>query len=190
MAALALGALVSPRLVCAQVPTANGETLFQSRCAVCHNGASDARAPAPEALRQRSAAAILEVLANGAMRVQGATLSGPERRAIAEYLGGTVLAGDPTGAARGRCETSSTFKLTQGAGWNGWGATPENTREQSASAAGLTVASVPQLKLKWAFGFPDATSAWAQPTVVGGWMFVGSQNGTIFAVDEKSGCIH
>src|ERR1700692_3969488 len=114
MAALALGALLSPRIVCAQPPTSNGERLFQSHCAGCHNGASEARAPAPEALRQRSAAAILEVLANGSMRIQGATLSGPERRAIAEYLGGTVLAGDPTGSASGRCGTSSTFKLTPG----------------------------------------------------------------------------
>src|SRR5258708_22527086 len=189
MAALALAALLSSRMVCAQVPTANGEMLLQSRCAVGHNGAAEARGPAPEALRQRSAAGILEVLANGSMRVQGATLSGPERRAIAEYLGGTVLAGDPTGAASGRCETSATFKLTPGPGWNGWGATPENTREQSASAAGLTAELVPRLKLKWAFGFPDATSAWAQPTVVGGWIFVGSQNGTVYALDERSGCI-
>ena len=146
MAALALGALVAARIACAQVPISSGETLFQSRCAECHSGAADARAPAPEDLRQRSAATILEVLANGAMRVQGATLSGPERRAIAEYLGGTVLAGDPTGATSGRCETSSTFKLMPGPAWNGWGATPENTREQSASAAGLTAASLPQLK--------------------------------------------
>lgn len=49
---------------------------------------------------------------------------------------------------------------------------------------------MPRLKLKWAFGFPDATSAWAQPTVVGGWLFVGSQNGSVYALDTKSGCIH
>jgi polyvinyl alcohol dehydrogenase (cytochrome) len=189
MAPLALGALLSPHLVRAQVPTSSGEMLFQSHCAGCHNGASEARAPARESLRQRSAAAILEVLANGSMRSQGATLSGPERRAIAEYLGGALLTGDPTGAATGRCETSSAFKLTSGSGWNGWGATPENTREQSASAAGLSATLLPRLKLKWAFGFPDATSAWAQPTVAGGWLFVGSQNGTVYGLDEKSGCI-
>src|SRR5580704_60579 len=187
-AALALGAIASARIVCAQVATPSGDSLFQNHCAECHNGASEARAPAPEVLRQRSAASILEVLATGAMRVQGATLSGPERRAIAEYLGGATLAGDPTGASRGRCESSSRF-LMSGPGWNGWGATTENRREQSAVAAGLNVALLPRLKLKWAFGFPDATSAWAQPAVVGGWIFVGSQNGTVYALDEKSGCI-
>ena len=188
-AALALGAIASARIVCAQVATPSGDSLFQNHCAECHNGASEARAPAPEVLRQRSAASILEVLATGAMRVQGATLSGPERRAIAEYLGGATLAGDPTGASHGRCESSSTFVMS-GPGWNGWGATPENRREQSAVAAGLDATLLPRLKLKWAFGFPDATSAWAQPAVVGGRLFVGSQNGSVYALDARSGCIH
>src|SRR5580700_2580971 len=155
-AALALGAIASARIVCAQVATPSGDSLFQNHCAECHNGASEARAPAEEVLRQRSAAAILEVLANGSMRIQGATLSGPERRAIAEYLGGATLTGDPTGASRGRCELHSTFQMT-GPSWNGWGATLENRREQSDAAAALNSALVPRLKLKWAFGFPDAT---------------------------------
>jgi len=188
MAAFALVAIASARIVCGQVATSSGEMLFQNHCAACHNGAADSRAPAPDVLRQRSAAAILEVLANGPMRIQGATLSGPERRAIAEYLGGATLAGDPTGASRGRCESSSRYLMSD-AGWNGWGATTENRREQSAVAAGLNVALLPRLKLKWAFGFPDATSAWAQPTVVGGWVFIGSQNGSVYALDAKSGCI-
>jgi len=173
----------------AQTQTTNGEALFQGRCSGCHNGAPETRAPAPDVLRQRSAAAILEVLANGSMRVQGATLSGPERRAIAEYLAGAAVAGDPTGAATGRCEKPSKFMPAPGPAWNGWGATLANTRSQSAVAAGLTAQQLPQLKLKWAFGFPDATSAWAQPTVVGGWVFVGSQNGTVYALDAASGCI-
>ena len=124
------------------------------------------------------------------MRVQGAGLSGPERRAIAEYLGGANLPGDPTGAATGRCESRATFRLSARSAWNGWGVTPENTRFQTAAAAALDAASVPRLRLKWAFGFPDATSAWAQPTVIGGWVFVGSQNGSVYALDAKSGCIH
>jgi polyvinyl alcohol dehydrogenase (cytochrome) len=176
-------------VVHAQTPTANGEALFQGRCSGCHDGAPETRAPAPDVLRQRSPRAILEVLANGSMRVQGATLSGAERRAIAEYLAGTAIGGDPTGAASGRCEKPSKFTLAPDSAWNGWGGTLANTRAQSASAAGLTAQQLPQLKLKWAFGFPDATSAWAQPTVVGGWVFVGSQNGTVYALDATSGCI-
>ena len=54
----------------------------------------------------------------------------------------------------------------------------------------MTAADVPRLTLKWALGFPDATSAWAPPTIAGGRLFVGSQNGTVYALDAKSGCIH
>jgi len=176
-------------IVHAQTPTANGEALFHGRCSGCHSGAPETGAPAPDVLRQRSPQAILEVLANGSMRAQGASLSGAERRAVAEYLAGAPVGGDPTGAASGRCEKPSKFTLAPDSAWNGWGATLANTRAQTASAAGLTAQQLPQLNLKWAFGFPDATSAWAQPTVVGGWVFVGSQNGMVYALDATSGCI-
>ena len=189
IAVLALSVAALPCSVRAGDSPSTGELLFQGHCAGCHNGAAEARAPAPDALRQRSPASILEVLAHGSMRIQGATLNGPERRAIAEYLGGTTLAGDSTGASRGRCSTRSIFKLSAESGWNGWGANLDNTRHQSAAAAGLAASTVPRLVLKWAFGFPDATSAWAQPTIVGGWLFVGSQNGSVYALDAKSGCI-
>jgi polyvinyl alcohol dehydrogenase (cytochrome) len=173
-----------------QTQPAAGEALFRSHCAGCHTEAAEARAPAPDVLRQRSPAAILEVLANGSMRVQGAGLNGLERRAIAEYLGGSVIAGDPTGAAGGRCPAGPPFKFASGPAWNGWGVTPANTRWQSAAQGGLKAEQLPLLELKWAFGFPDATSAWAQPSIVDGWLFVGSQNGTVYALDAKSGCIH
>src|SRR5271170_735528 len=189
LGALCMIAAWEPFSAWADAQAPNGAMLFQARCAGCHNGAPETRAPAPEVLRQRSPASILDVLANGAMRVQGASLSGPERRAIAEFLGGAAMAGDPTGAAQGRCAAPAQFKFATGSAWNGWGAAPANTRLQSAANAQITVEQLPHLELKWAFGFPDATSAWAQPTVVGGWVFVGSQNGTVFALDAKSGCI-
>ncbi len=188
-AALLLYALAAPYRLIAQ-PASSGESLFQGHCSGCHNDAPEARAPAPEVLKQRSAAAILDALANGAMRVQGATLSGPERRAIAEYLAGESVVGDATGAAIGRCNGPARFKLDAGPAWNGWGASLANERRQPAAAAGITAQQLPGLELKWALGFPDATSSWAQPTVVGGWVFVGSQNGTVYALDARTGCIH
>src|SRR5207249_1524991 len=76
-----------------------------------------------------------------------------------------------------------------GPAWNGWGASLENTHFQPAAQAGLTIDGVPRLQLKWAFGFPDTTSAWAQPTVAGARLFVGSQNGSVYSLDAVSGCI-
>src|SRR5258705_10288239 len=54
----------------------------------------------------------------------------------------------------------------------------------------MTADQVGKLSLKWAFGFPDASSAWAQPTIASGRVFVGSQNGTVYSLDAKTGCIY
>ena len=72
--------------------------------------------------------------------------------------------------------------------WNGWGVDPSQHRFQPAEMARLAPSDVARLKLKWAFGFPVTTRAVAQATVFGGRVFVGSQNGKVYALDAKSGC--
>jgi polyvinyl alcohol dehydrogenase (cytochrome) len=72
--------------------------------------------------------------------------------------------------------------------WNGWGADLGNSRFQPAEMAGLTRDQVPSLRLKWAFGFLGRSSAVAQPTVVGGLVFVGGGDREVYALDAKSGC--
>ncbi len=74
--------------------------------------------------------------------------------------------------------------------WIGWGADPANTRFQSQKDAGISADEVPRLKLKWAFGFPDATQAAAQPSIAAGRVFVGSQKGAVYALDAATGCAH
>ena len=169
----------------------DGASVFKRECALCHNGAADSRAPNRDVLAQRSAEAILQALTGGQMRAQGSHLSGAERRAVSEYLSGKKLTGVVTGAAQDLCKTHDTFNgpANQPA-WSGWGAGLTNTRFQPADQAGLNANQVPRLTLKWAFGFPDATSAWSQPVVAGGRLFVGSHNGTVFSLDAKSGCIY
>jgi polyvinyl alcohol dehydrogenase (cytochrome) len=73
--------------------------------------------------------------------------------------------------------------------WNGWGVTIANTRFQLADAAGLTERDVRRLKLKWAFGFPGASSASSQPVVVGGRVYISSVEGEFYSLDAKTGCI-
>ena len=188
-ACVGLGATLS-----AQAP--DGGAIFARDCAGCHNGAAESRTPHPDLLRQRSPEAIMSALTAGGMRPQGGRLSGAERRAVAEYLSGRALGGDVTGASVGRCTTGASGSGLQASGasgsgpWTGWSPSVANTRFQSAAEAGLNAADVPRLTLKWALGFPDATSAWSPPTVAGGRLFVGSQNGTVYALDAKSGCIH
>ena len=74
--------------------------------------------------------------------------------------------------------------------WNGWGVDPSQHRFQSPDMARLAESDLPRLKLKWAFGFPGATRSVAQPTIVGGRVFVGSQGGKVYSLDAKGGCTY
>ncbi len=124
------------------------------------------------------------------MKYQGLALSGEERRAIAEYLTGRRLRAPLSGNTVGNCGRRPPPGDPHASPlWNGWGPAIDNTHFQPADQAGLTAEQVPHLHLKWAFGFPDATSAWAQPTIAGGRLYVGSQNGTVYALDAVSGCV-
>ena len=171
-------------------PQSDGATLYDAACAQCHDApAQGSRAPAKSALRDRSPEAIVDALTGGAMRYQGLSLSGSERRAIAEYLTGKSFGGDITGAAGAMCAPPPPFDASAAPAWNGWGPTIANTHYQPAAQAGLSAAQVPHLALTWAFGFPDTTSAWGQPTIAGGRLFVGSQNGTVYSLDPARGCV-
>ena len=175
--------------VWAQQP--DGEQVFRQSCASCHNGMPDSRAPGRDALAARTPQAVIESLMTGAMRPQGSRLSGPERRAVAEFVSGRKLNVDVTGAGQGRCDAQPRrIEKEAGATWAGWSPATTNTRFQPATMAGLTPADVPRLTLKWSFGFPDASAAWSPPTAANGRLYVGSQNGTVYALDARTGCIH
>jgi polyvinyl alcohol dehydrogenase (cytochrome) len=191
-AAVAFAGLLAGTLLSAQAPEPpDGRAIFARNCASCHDGADGSRAPSPEMLKRRSPEAILSALTAGGMRPQGGRLSGAERRAVAEHLSGRALGSDMTGARIGRCTSSPPLgDPASSPAWNGWSPSVTNTRFQTAQEAGLTADRVPRLSLKWAFGFPDATSAWSQPTVASGRVFVGSQNGTVYSLDARSGCIY
>jgi polyvinyl alcohol dehydrogenase (cytochrome) len=149
--------------------------LIAARCASCHPstpaetaslGAS--RAPAVEVLKERSPESIIDALTGGAMRYQGLSLSGAERRAIAEHITGKTVGSRASDPDLGRCRKP-----------------PPPLRRVTP----LTADHLPKLTLKWAFGFPEATSAWSQPTITGNRLFVGSQNGFVYSLDVQSGCI-
>jgi polyvinyl alcohol dehydrogenase (cytochrome) len=183
-------ALLSASEVRAQMP--DGAGVFKESCATCHDGAAGSRAPTPEQLKDRTPEQIIDALTGGAMRYQGLSMSGAERRAVAEFLTGKTVGASrtPVDPNAGRCVNPAPMVWTPAdpAVWNGWGPTVANTHFQTTKAAGLTVDQLPKLTLRWAFGFAEATSAWAQPTVVGGRLFVGSQNGWVYALDARAGC--
>src|SRR6185295_19180331 len=146
-----------------------GESVFAASCSGCHGG-DDPRAPSLDSMRGRSPRAIVDALTSGSMRYQGLALSGDQRRAVAEFITGRQLRGTVAGATAGMCAARRTplGDPFAAAFWNGWGAALENTHFQPAEKGGVTAADLPRLRLKWAFGFPDTTSAWAQPAIAGG----------------------
>jgi polyvinyl alcohol dehydrogenase (cytochrome) len=170
-----------------------GFAVFQQRCVACHGNPAFARAPSPAVLRAMTPERIYTALTVGAMKVVGDSLSDAERRRVAESLSGRLLGSAQGGSAQSmpnRCPTNSPLHSLSGAAWNGWGNGLENTRYQSAADAGLSAATVPGLRLKWAFGYPDGTSAYGQPSVVAGRVFVGTDTGYVYSLDAKTGCIY
>jgi polyvinyl alcohol dehydrogenase (cytochrome) len=111
-----------------------------------------------------------------------------ERIAVASYLGTNAPIAAPPASAfcAGR-----TVKLAADlrSSWNGWSPGSGNTRFQSADAAGLSLDQVRHLKLKWAFGFDGDVTAFAQPTIIDGQLFVGSAAGLVHAMSAQTGCL-
>lgn len=174
------------RVLAASTP--NGEQVFKQYCAVCHRIGSGTRAPAPGVLRQLQRRSILRALASGVMKAQGSQLTEAERHAVANFLGQPNLG--PSNAGSDAC--GHPVPLAKNApSWNGWGVNPANTdhRQQPAPTAGFSRREIPRLKVKWAFGFPGVSNVYSQPTVFGGRVFVGSENGTVYSLDQQTGCV-
>jgi polyvinyl alcohol dehydrogenase (cytochrome) len=164
----------------------DGAALFHKHCGTCHYPGNPTRAPVPGVLALNTRQSIADSLEKGTMKAQAANLTAAERATVIDY----VIAGapaTPTPAAANKCSAQAPA-FTDLAGWNGWGVDLANTRYQSAKAAGLAPEQISKLKLKWAFGIPNASAAFGQPTIAGGRLFFGTQDGTVYALDARTGC--
>ncbi len=175
--------------------TESGFGIFQQKCMICH-GKEDApeKAPDPQTLRQLAPERILDALTNGVMKIQGQSLSDEEKRRVAESVSGRLLGTATAGDAKNMPNVCASNPPMPNPGsqpaWNGWGVDAQNTRFQPAKAAGITPENVGKLKLKWAFGFPGGLSAFGQPSMIAGRVFVGSDNAFVYSLDAKSGCVY
>jgi polyvinyl alcohol dehydrogenase (cytochrome) len=169
-----------------------GSTIFGNYCESCHGNPKVDSAPAPAILKQMAPERIYAALTTGNMATNAKDLTDQQKRDIAEWVGGRKL-NSATGDAASmpnRCASNPPLKdLTSLPAWNGW-SDINNTRSQTAKNAGLSVASVERLHLKWAFGIPAAASVYGQPTVVDGRVFFSSDTGWVYGLDASTGCVH
>jgi polyvinyl alcohol dehydrogenase (cytochrome) len=168
------------------------DALYTQYCASCHEGAV-ARAPRREALALLTPDVVHRALTNGTMAAQASDLSPAEIDALSRFVGRAAspasTSSTPSSSASCRGDAAPlTAATAAGPKWLGWGATLDEHRFQPAAMAGLTAGDVPQLKLKWAFGFPGVNRAYAQPAVFGGRVFVGSAGSTVYSLSAETGC--
>ena len=169
-----------------------GFAVFQQHCVSCHGNPAFQSAPSPATLRTMTPERIYTALTTGIMKSIGNTLTEEDRRRVSESLAGQLLGTNRAGDAASmpnRCASNPPLRRAGAADWNGWGNGPGNNRFQAAAAAGLDEASVGRLKLKWAFGYPGGTSAYGQPTLVAGRVFVGTDIGYVYSLDAATGCL-
>jgi polyvinyl alcohol dehydrogenase (cytochrome) len=172
----------------------SGWATFQGRCFRCHgNTASGGATTTAWAIRQMTPERIYAGL-TAASHTEGAALRDIEKVRVAEFMSGrpmgSVNAGEASSMAN-RCTANPPMTdPSSGPSWNGWGNDLANTRFQPAAAARLAAADVPRLTLKWAFGFPHGMTNNAQPTVVSGRVFAASDNGYVYSLDAKTGCVY
>jgi polyvinyl alcohol dehydrogenase (cytochrome) len=177
------------------LPTSPGQTLFNENCSSCHAGPNHVdRAPDLKTLMEFTPESVYAAVTTGTMSLPAQKLTADEKRLIAEYLGGRPLDSKHSGSAESmsnRCPTNPALTdPSAGPSWNGWSAERGNTRFATAKSAGLTAAEVPRLKLKWAFGFPNGDTAFGQPTVAGGRIYMGSDIGYVYSLDAATGCVY
>jgi polyvinyl alcohol dehydrogenase (cytochrome) len=173
--------------------TESGWATFQGQCVQCHSIQPLGKGPTAWEIRQMTPERIVAGLTKSS-HTEGQTLSDVQKRRIAEFMSGRPLGSINTGEAKSmpnQCATNPAMTdPARGPSWNGWGNDLGNTRFQPAAAARLTAADLPRLKLKWSFGFPNGESNNAQPTIVSGRVFAASDNGYVYSLDAKTGCVY
>lgn len=193
-AALLAATLLAAATAAADEDRAIGRNAFEQACVSCHGDPPVPRAPSREQMAKYPPERIMHAQIGGLMSLQASALSELEKRAVAIYLSEIPWGSVPDEAAEEtlvRCTSTAPLPADPFAAphWVGWGLDAENTRHQSAANAGLAAADLEGLELKWAFGYPGATTVSTQPAVLGDRIYVGSPNG-VYALDRRTGCAH
>ena len=161
------------------------QSLFGQRCATCHLDNGQSLAPDLIHLGSMSPRSIVAALETGKMKVHGDSLSRAEKIAIAELL--TQREYSEERKALVYCEEKDWVDMT--VKYAGWSGNPEGTGFISEEVAGLVKDQIPNLKLKWAFGFDGGTVTRTKVSVIGDYILFGSQFGEVYCLNMEQGCV-
>ncbi len=165
-----------------------GGAVFRESCAACH-GSGAGGAPDTTALAFLAPQSVLRALTTGRMQGQGAALSQAQKVAVAEFLTHRRLDTAALAAKPLMCSAKvAKFDFADTPPFANWGLDVGNGHAIPDAVAGLNRGNVARLKLKWAVAFPNVLNAQSQPTLGGGAIFVGSADGTVYALDRETGC--
>lgn len=165
---------------------AYAENLYQDLCAVCHDGGVP-EAPTREAIEMLPSRTLLAAMTTGVMAPQSVRMSSFDKEILATYLGASADDTERRQRDMPKCDGALEFANTPE--WNRWGGDVRNSRFRTSEQTQISANNVADLELKWAFGFPNAVRARSQPTVTSEAVFVGSQDGTVYALDTNTGCV-
>lgn len=191
LSAAAAWSLLENSTAAANPAAPEGRALFEQHCLACHGNGGDSHAPQKELLSYMSTGSIYHALTAGAMRTMAADLSDEEKRKVVEYLSGRKFSGYEDIVPQLSCKADARwFNYSKHPTASGWGITNHsNDRFIPRKIAGITPDNIARLKLKWAIAFPNTNTARSQPAIAGGAMFIGDENGDVYAFDAKTGCM-
>jgi polyvinyl alcohol dehydrogenase (cytochrome) len=163
----------------------NGEPIFRTRCASCHDPAID-RAPTKPELEARSPEEVYDALTVGAMKTMAQGMTPAEIFGVVRFLTGkSPTPNEAQGPDPNVCATHPPLK-PDGPQWNGWGRDLANSRYQPNP--GFGAADIPRLKVKWAFSYRGTKNT--EPLIFGDRVYVASLGGKLYSLDAKTGCVH
>ena len=164
------------------------EEIYASKCGHCHDGPI-ANAPHRFLFSMSGPNNVYQALSSGVMKEQAAGLSEEQIRALSEYLGESALTDSESPSKLVQCASGKPTDTIDVSNQSikSWGFDLANTRWLND---GMTRDQIERLKVKWVFAYPEATRARSQPTIDNGTVYVGSQNGTVYALDLETGCVH
>lgn len=169
---------------------ASARALYEAHCMMCHEG-QVSRAPHRSMIQVMSPDSIHRALSTGAMRQEAASLDERQRRSLAVHLAGRDF-DDTAAVSLPACEgdLEGAFDSDRPSFATGWGFDPVNSRHIDSSIAGIDTQSVSQLELIWALALPDALRVRSAPAAAAGRLWLGSHDGSVFSLDQATGCVH